>query len=159
MVRIFGVLALGAAAPVWAEALPDNHAAVVACLSGMDQGGTWERCMEELFSPCAEHGVASDAHLACLMSEREGWLSTVEVQQAAVTAELTTKGAMELGQVMGHWFGFVANKCNGVGAQFSGTGAEAAYVGCEISEMAGLIVELQACQGGRSTAQYCVKAE
>lgn len=147
------------AVPVWAEELPAEQASVVACFASLDQGGQWEECMEELFLPCVDHEVATEPHLACLMGERDAWLNTIEHQETSVAGKLTDQGATELGDLMAQWRGYVADKCAGVGAQYSGTGAETAQAGCEISEMVALVDELMSCSKGESIAPYCVKQE
>ncbi len=147
------------AVPLWAEELPEDQAAVVACIGALDQGAEWGQCMAALFEPCASHEIQSEDHLGCLMSERGDWLDTIEVQQTDLSGRLTDRGATELGDLMSQWRGYVANKCSSVGANFTGTGAEVAQAGCEITEMAALVGELISCREGRSIAPYCVLQE
>ncbi|KMW56505.1 hypothetical protein AIOL_001459 [Candidatus Rhodobacter oscarellae] len=161
-------LLLGAAkTPVWADELPPIEpqllpaakAPTVACIGTLDNGRTWGECMALLFEPCAATEVGSSPHLTCLLAERETWLSVIAGEQEAVNAVVSSKGAIELGQLMNQWFGYVGNKCAEVGAGKGQTGADTAQVGCEMSQMVSLVAELVDCREGRSQAPYCVRQE
>ena len=138
--------------------LPENKAKVVACLDTLDVDGgtTWDQCMGLLFEPCAEHEVGGEDHLACLLADRDTWLTGLEREQARTAAMITAQGKNDLDQIMAQWRGYVRNKCANVGANNASTGADAAQAGCEMAELASVVGELTACSDQRSILPYCV---
>jgi len=138
-----------------AQELPAEKVLVLACLENLDQGTTWPQCAGLMFQPCEGEEVGSEGHVACLKGEREGWGREMEGLQTQVFDSITTGGTSELVDVLGQWTGYVGQKCQEVAAQRVETGAESARLGCEITEMVGLVGEFAACLEGRSAAPYC----
>ncbi|MCG6903207.1 MAG: hypothetical protein LJE68_11045 [Rhodobacter sp.] len=161
--RIPIALALGlvVAGPATAETAGVSEAqrGVLDCIEAMGQTTVWDQCASLMFGPCAAEQVGSDGHVACLSVQHEGWQSALAGERTALIARLTSAGSSELTQLMGQWFGYVAQKCAAVAASKPAEHAEAAQLGCEISEIAGVTTEFVACREGRSTAPYCVLQE
>ncbi|MEM7406349.1 MAG: hypothetical protein AAF458_13710 [Pseudomonadota bacterium] len=126
------------------------------CIEAMGQTTRWGECVNLMFKACAGHEIGGTRHLSCLTAEHDGWRESMDAERLALLDQLSVSGANELAQVMGHWFGYVAQKCAQVALGKPKAAAEAAQTGCEISEIAGLTTELVACREGRSTAPYCV---
>ena len=159
------ILALGAslllALPLGAEeaGLSEEQAQVLTCLDGMGAGTEWGQCVGLMFAPCADQDVGSEGHVACLTQLHSDWRVSMDGARTGLMAELTSTGSTELAQLMGQWFGLVAQNCSDVAVAKEPGFAEAAQLGCEISEMAGVTSEFVACHEGRSTAPYCVIQE
>jgi len=145
-------------APATAEMTPRQEA-VLGCLGAMGAGTNWGQCVGLMFEPCADQEVGSDGHVACLTAEHAAWQAAFDSTRVALVARLTSTGSSELTLLMGQWFGYVAQKCAEVASSKSGSLAEAAQLGCEISEIAGVTEEFVACHQARSTAPYCVIQE
>ena len=137
-------------------AMAQDRDAVLACVAGMETEADWAACREMMFEGCAAHEVGSDGHLSCLTEDRTGWQDRLDAATEATGAALTPEGATELGQLLGQWYGFVGNKCAGVAAQRAAISEDAARLGCEISEVVGLLTELNSCRAGTSTSPYCI---
>jgi len=153
------MLAAALALPVPALAAPQvtgHQANVVSCLEQMENGTTWGQCVNLMFSPCATLEVGSDDHVACLTTQRDTWRDTKDQLQRDLIPLLTVAGGTEMVNLMGQWSGYVGQKCADVGRQNASTGADAAILGCEISELAGITVEFAACVDQISTAPYCI---
>ena len=154
-------LSAGAAQAEDIPTLPETKAQVVTCLGAMDQDGgtTWNQCMEMLFAPCADREVATQAHLDCLLKERDDWLIGVEREQERTAAAITPQGQNDLRNIMSQWRGYVRNKCATAASQNTGIKADVAQAGCEMSEMALVTDELMSCVAGRSLSPYCIPQE
>lgn len=149
------------AAPAWAETgeIPQAKRVVLTCLDGMETETTWGQCLDILFEPCAVHAVGSKDHVGCLFKERQDWRLVMEEEQVRVLKELTPGGAADLAQIMSQWFGYVGQKCGGVAEEKADISADAAQLGCEISEIVGVTAEFSTCRSGNSTAPYCIIQE
>jgi len=157
MKRLILVAALGLPMPVVAAPQVAGHQAnVVSCLEQMENGTTWSQCVNLMFSPCAKLDMGSDDHVACLVTQRDGWRNTRDRLQRDLIPVLTVAGGTEMVNLMGQWQGYVGQKCAAVGRENEATGAEAAALGCEISELSGITVEFAACFDKISTAPYCI---
>ncbi|WP_420862900.1 hypothetical protein [Algirhabdus cladophorae] len=157
MKRMILAAALAFAMPAHAApGLTEHQTMVVGCLEQMENGTTWGQCVNLMFSPCAAEAVGSDGHVACLTTQRDSWRETKDGLQRALIPLLTVAGGTEMVNLMGQWTGYVGQKCAEVGRQNTTTGAEAAVLGCEISELSGITVEFAACHDQISTAPYCV---
>lgn len=129
---------------------------VVACLGAMGQNTSWAQCTKLMFAPCAGHAVASQGHISCLAAEKATWRAGLDAQLDTLTPRLTDEAAKDLVQLMGSWIAFVGQKCERVAAERDApTAAEAARTGCEISEIAGAMTQINACIAGQSDAAYC----
>ncbi len=156
-VWIAAALALGLAGPVWAETveLSEDQAAVVGCIEALGDSTTWGQCLGLLFGQCAEGKGGSEPHVACLGELHKGWSGTMESTRIRLAPKLTSDGAGELERLVEEWIKLVAHNCADVALNKEGSFAEAAQLGCEISEMAGATAEFVACHAGVSTAPYC----
>ena len=156
-VWIAAALALGLAGPVWADTveLSEDQAAVVGCVEALGETTTWGQCLGVMFKDCAEEEVGSDGHVACLSELHAGWNGAMDNARTGLMPKLTPTGSGELEQLVEQWIKFVARKCADVALHKEGSFAEAAQLGCEISEMAGATAEYVACHAGVSTAPYC----
>jgi len=156
-----GLMALGLAAPVQAETgdLSQDQRQVLTCLEAMGEGTVWGQCVGLMFQGCAGETVGSEPHVACLTTLHTDWRASMEHTRTGLMGALTSAGATELTQLMGQWFGLVAQNCAEVAVGKEAGLAEAAQLGCEISEMAGVTAEFVACHEGQSTAPYCVIQE
>lgn len=141
------------------NALSENQRNVLICVENMGDSTTWPQCTTLMFGPCSEAEVGSGDHVECLTTQHSEWTAVMTAQREALTVDLTSTGATELGQLMGQWFVYVAQKCADVAANKTDLYADAANLGCEISEIAGVTAEFVACRNGRSTAPYCVTQE
>lgn len=130
--------------------------ATIGCLDAMGKSTTWGQCINLMFAPCEGEAVGTAAHVACLTAEHDAWREAMDAHRLALIDTLSPMGVNELAQIMGHWFGYVAEKCAQVAAGKPPTASEAARTGCEISEIASVLTEFVACREGRSTAPYCV---
>ncbi|MEM6620275.1 MAG: hypothetical protein AAF761_06300 [Pseudomonadota bacterium] len=129
--------------------------AVVTCLGEMGMTTDWDVCRTQMFEPCATGQVGTSVHVECLRVERDGWMGTMEAARIALDPVLTEQSRTELASLIGQWFGYLGNRCAAVASENPAAG-EAAVLGCEISELAGLTTELMACAAGRSVEPYCV---
>ena len=127
----------------------------VACLSTMGAQTTWDQCRRALFEPCAQDAVGSAPHLDCLQSQIADWRGYLDTKTERLNTRLTTEGSGQLSDLLGQWFGFVGNKCSAVAQEKAAISADAAMLGCEISEFAGLATEFDSCLQGNSTSPYC----
>lgn len=132
---------------------------VLTCFEGIGADTEWNQCLNLMFAPCAVEDVGSDLHLGCLAEERKGWQNAKLAVEADVIARLTEDGMAELSGLMLAWPKFVEDKCNAVAESRAQISAEAANLGCQISELALLTNEMTACLGGRSTEDYCQLAK
>ena len=80
-------------------------------------------------------------------------------RQELLNEKLTVNGSSMLADLVGQWFGYVSNKCQAVAESKSGISAEAAFAGCEISELAGIVLDFEICLAGNSTSPYCIHKE
>jgi len=106
------VLATGAHAET---KLPQVHVNSMACLENMGQSTSWGQCLGLIFEPCVRLEVASDAHLACLQSERKEWTATMRLLQEDVTEAITVKSAEDLASILSGWINYVSQKCQAEG--------------------------------------------
>jgi len=136
--------------------LPQSHVNSMACLENMGQSTSWGQCLSLIFEPCASLEVASEAHVACLQSEREGWTASMRLLQEDVTEAITIKSAEDLASILSGWINYVSQKCQADGDPEGNLPLAAKQLGCQITELAGLSGEYAACLEGRSTADYCV---
>ncbi|WGI23382.1 hypothetical protein [Amylibacter sp. IMCC11727] len=127
----------------------------VACLSKMDNGTTWEQCRTMMFEPCAELELGSAPHLACLKSEKADWRVHLDANITKLNSSLSMDGAAQLTELLVSWNDYLGKKCSAVAESRKGAGQEAAYVGCEISEYAGVAAEFDTCLSGKSLQPYC----
>ncbi len=146
----------GAARAEGGHQIPPERLAVLGCVEAMQSDADWGQCLTLMFAPCAAPEVGSEAHVSCLRDERENWRVVFDAQYADVIEMVTAEGTVELANIIGQWTGYVGNRCNQVASAKTGTHADAAQYGCEISEIVGVSAELMACQAGVSTAPYCV---
>ena len=145
--------ALLLASPAAADPARDG---IVSCLGAMGgTGPTWDRCRAQMFAACSTDNPGSDTHVACLSAEADGWETYVDGLRDALLPRLQVDSAVQLTDLMGHWRGYVVNRCAAVAAANPAAG-QSADLGCRISEYAGLATELTACSEGRSTEPYCV---
>ncbi len=138
-----------------APGVTEHQQDVVTCLQQMENGATWEQCLNVMFSPCATDVAGTDEHVACLTKERDGWAATQVILERELVQKLTVNGGKELLTILNRWDEYVGQKCAEVGEQYAETGAKAATLGCEISEMSGITVEFVSCYDEYSTAPYC----
>jgi len=161
MIRLACVFVLGANAG-FAQGAPEEDVrrqAVLGCLAEMDVSTTWDQCRTQMFAACAGLEVGAADHLACLTEDKAGWQALMTGYQAVLTERLTSAALLDLTGLMGQWTGYVGQKCADVGEARAEISREAAVLGCEISEIAGLTVEFAACDAGQSTAPYCTLKE
>lgn len=135
-----------------AEAQQD---AVLACFADMESGTGWDSCLETMFAPCASDEVGSKSHLDCLTRERENWRAAKVEAEGGVLSRLTEEGMAELSGLMIAWPKFVEDKCNAVAETRAAISYDAAALGCQISELALLTNEMNACLNGASSEEYC----
>ena len=147
------VAALCAISPV---ASADQRADVLACIGTMNTDADWARCRTMIFAPCATDEVGTETHLACLKTEKAAWLQDIETKRAALSERLTAISQGALTDLHAQWVLYVGQKCPAIAQANAETSAEAALVGCEISEAVGIASEFQSCLSGQSTAPYCV---
>lgn len=131
---------------------------VITCLSSMQTDDDWAQCRAAMFSRCPTQVVGSPEHVSCLSKEVQGWEDYLDARNDALTPKLTTVAAVELGTLRGQWTGYVANKCAAVAAS-NPEAAEAAGLGCRISEIAGFAAEMAYCEAGFSEEPYCMLKE
>ena len=132
---------------------------VVDCLSRMEVSTSWDECRTGMFQMCQTATVGSAEHLSCLTEQSDKWKVYLQDYTDLLNEKLTSEGALELSMLLGQWFGYVGNKCAAVAESKAEISSEAAGLGCEISEFAGLVTEFHACLDQRSTAPYCVIKE
>ena len=140
--------------------LTEHQGVVVDCLLAMEAGNaSWPQCVSMMFAPCAEEQVATPGHVSCLAGEHKAWQAAMLTQHSVINERLTTGGSSELTQIFGGWVNAVAQNCAQRAASKEGDAAEATKLGCEISEIAGVVTEFAACDRGMSSAPYCVFQE
>lgn len=127
----------------------------VACLSKMDAGTTWEDCRTMMFEPCAGQELGSAPHLACLKEQKADWRVHLDANITKLNSNLSMDGAAQLTELLVSWNDYLGKKCEAVAQSRTGAGQEAAYVGCEISEYAGVAAEFDTCLSGKSLQPYC----
>jgi hypothetical protein len=132
-----------------------HQSEVIACLSKMDAGTTWDQCRTKMFEPCAEEEVGSEPHLACLEVQNKAWQDQVDASIAELNTKLTPDARGQLNELLDQWFGYLKGKCEAVATEKAGISAAAAGLGCEISEFAGLATEFNSCLIGKSESPYC----
>lgn len=155
MIRLTLILTV-LCAPAWAESkYPEAHINALACNENLDISTTWPQCLGLIFADCQTDQVGSADHITCLDATRESWTMTVDGLRGEVLETVTTEAALELGNLLGQWTGYVAQKCQSVADSKPENGQKAARFGCEITEIVGLSGELAACLEGRSTGRYC----
>ena len=128
---------------------------VLSCFEGIGAETEWNQCLNLMFAPCAGEDVGSEGHLGCLAQERERWRSAKLAAEKDVLDRLTEDGMTELSGLMLAWPKFVEDKCNAVAEARAQISADAANLGCQISELALLTNEMTACLNGQSTEEYC----
>lgn len=156
------MLVVASAAVAQGDSSPEadtRRQAVLGCLAGMEVTTTWDQCRTQMFAPCAGLEVGAADHLACLSEDKAGWQALMTGYQATLRDRLTNGALLDLTGLMGQWTGYVSQKCAEVGEARAEISREAAVLGCEISEIAGLTVEFAACDAGQSTAPYCTLKE
>ncbi|WP_180957644.1 hypothetical protein [Neptunicoccus cionae] len=136
------------------------QARAITCLTGMEQGeSSWPECRSLLFQPCAGFVVGAEEHLTCLAEQKAGWQTRLDTTTLTLNDRLTAEGSGQLTDLLGQWFGYVGNKCNAVAQEKADISADAARLGCEISEFAGLSTEFDSCLQGKSLSPYCILQE
>ena len=157
LVVAFATAIWGGAA--FASDIETRQDATVACLTSMNNGGagakTWEDCRGMMFEACQTESVGDAAHLACLKTEKADWETHLDADIATLHKNLSMDGTRQLGELMAQWLGYLDKKCKAVADANKLRSAEAAHLGCEVSEYAGLATEFQNCLSGRSTSPYC----
>ncbi len=133
----------------------DTQDNVLSCFDQLGQTTEWSECLNTMFAPCAELEVGGDDHIACLTEQRAQWRDAKFQAETKVLARLTEDGLTELSGLMLAWPKFVTDKCNAVGESRAAISAEAANLGCQVSELALLTNEMTACLSGASTEAYC----
>lgn len=151
------LLASMLAPPVQAEITP-AQGQVLSCLEALDQGTSWNQCLNLIFAPCADHTVGAAAHLDCLRGEQAEWENAMDDQRLALLRVLTPTGAADLGRALGQWVPYVTEKCETIAASRPAA-PDAARLGCQITETVGVTGEFVACREGRSLVPYCQIAE
>lgn len=164
MVSISAKITLGtllaihlAAGPTHAQPIT-NQELVLNCLATIGESTSWEECRGMIFAPCQEHKAGTDTHIACLVGEKSDWENKMSDLQETLVGKLTRDGNATLAELMASWFEFREGRCNDV-AEARPEAARSAKLGCEITEIAGITAEFQACQEGRSTTPYCTFKE
>jgi len=137
----------------------ESQEAVITCLMFMGEETTWPQCAGLMFAPCADQEVGTDGHVQCLGSEKKDWEETLQDQIASLSPKLTSVGSGQLTELMSGWVKLVSQNCSEVAATKEGAAQDSALIGCEISEIAGVMTEFRACELGLSTAPYCVFPE
>lgn len=140
---------------VQADEQETRQTQTVACLSQMDAGTTWEQCRGMMFEPCADQELGSAPHVACLKSEKADWKDHLDANITILNNKLSMDGAAQLTELLVSWNDYVGKKCDAVAQSRVGAGQEAALIGCEISEYAGVATEFSACLTGQSDTPYC----
>lgn len=151
MKRLIAALIL-TASPVFAGPQQDE---VLACFADIGITTDWNQCLNTMFAPCADFEIGGADHLACLTQSRSDWQSAKIDAEKSVHDVLTEEGFQELSGLMLAWPKFVEDKCEVVAASRADISAEAAALGCHISEFALLTNEFTACLNGQSNEAYC----
>jgi hypothetical protein len=139
--------------------LPPSHIAALNCVENLDASMTWSQCLNVIFAECATNEVGSEDHLACLGTLQETWVGTLETLGTDAREVITEKGNAELAELLDAWTKFVVQKCEAVALEKAASSADAARLGCEVTEIVGLSGEYVACLEGRSNAPYCERKE
>lgn len=154
-VRLVMVAAVFGLFQTSAQAQPiTNQTLVLNCLAQIGEETSWQECRGMIFAPCQEHAVGSDTHSACLLKQKTDWQNEMSNQQEELVEKLTLSGNSMLAELMGNWFTYREARCNDVAAARPQAG-KSARLGCEVTEIAGITAEFQACLEGRSTTPYC----
>ena len=127
----------------------------VACISKMDNGTTWEDCRSMMFEPCAGQELGGVPHLACLKEQKAEWKTHLDSNITKLNSTLSMDGAAQLTELLVSWNDYLGKKCDAVAKSRAGAEQEAAFVGCEISEYAGVAAEFDTCLSGKSLQPYC----
>jgi len=135
-----------------------NQTLVLNCLAQIGEETSWEQCRGMMFAPCGEHKVGTDTHSACLLKQKTDWETEMSNQQEVLVEKLTPSGNSMLAELMGNWFSYREARCNEV-AEARPEAGKSAKLGCEVTEIAGITAEFQACIEGRSTTPYCTIKE
>jgi len=135
-----------------------NQDLVLDCLARIGDETSWQECRGMMFAPCQEHKLGTDTHAACLTGEKNGWESKISDFQEELVSKLTKTGNKILAELMSNWVEFRDARCSEVAAS-NASAEKSVRLGCEITEIAGLTAEFQACLEGRSTTQYCMLKE
>ena len=160
---IRGVLVMAALCGVGlvggAQAATPERQEVLECIETLDTQTNWNQCLTLMFAPCADLAVGSDLHVGCLGAERVAWRDVMDAHREALFDRLTPGAADELSALMDQWLGYVGQRCNAVAEEKAEISAQAAQLGCEISEIVGATAEFAACRRGESSAPYCILQE
>jgi len=135
-----------------------NQTLVLNCLAQIGEETSWEQCRGMIFAPCQEHKVGTDTHGACLLKQKSEWEAEMQSLQEDLVEKLTPSGNSMLAELMVNWVSYRATRCSEVAEAKSETG-KSAKLGCEVTEIAGIAAEFQACLEGRSTTPYCTIKE
>ncbi len=147
--------------PAHAAQTQTRQEAVNECISNIDAHGDWHRCRTLIFEPCQDYTVGEDQHISCLQAQKTQWHEHLEGLIEELNARLTTVGAASLSDSLGQWYEYRSIRCRTAAEERAAIGydAEAAGIGCEIAETAGLVSDLQNCLDGHSTSAYCALKE
>jgi len=115
----------------------------------------WAECRARIVAPCHALSAFGPEHLTCLRHEREQCVAFLNNEVAQVSAELTDGAARDLPALMEGWHVPVAPKCEMVSADRAHISADAAWLGCEIVETAGLSLAMQQYRFGQADADFC----
>lgn len=132
-----------------------RQAQTVVCLSKMDNDTTWEQCRRIMFEPCTKMELGSARHLDCLKEQKAHWKIHLDGNISKLNSSLSMDGAAQLTELLVSWNDYLGQKCDAISKSRIGAGQEAAYVGCEISEYAGVAAEFNTCLSGKSLQPYC----
>lgn len=131
------------------------QAQVLTCFGDIGAGSDWNSCLNTMFAPCAGEEIGSEAHLGCLTQQRADWRAAKIETETDVLKALSEQGMEDLSGLMMAWPSFVEDKCEAVAEWRADISRDAAYLGCQISELALMTNEMTACLEGRSTEEYC----
>jgi len=132
---------------------------VLDCLRDVDNGTSWNQCLNLMFESCDPGAVGTRDHAACLFGLRENWRHDMQLRQTEVLKTVTPEGGATLVDLLSAWPTFVDKKCSTVAAEKEDIGAASARLGCEVSEVVLISSELRSCLDGRSREDYCVHAD
>ena len=153
MKRLGCLFALCLTTPAMAEDAVQDQ--VLACVQQMDQGTSWSTCLNMMFAPCGDEKVGSETHLTCLADQQVIWQQTKAAVEGEMLESLTQAGTVELSGLMLAWPSFVKHKCKAVAEGRADISFDAAFIGCEISEVMLMTNEFVACTKGLSLEAYC----
>lgn len=135
----------------------DTQEQVIDCLGEVGTTSTWNSCLNVMFAPCGGMIIGSEEHIACLIQQRDDWRIERIGMETQVLRSLSEEGKTELGSLMLAWPKFVEDKCKVVAESRADVSYNAAFLGCQISEIALFTNELTACHEDRSIEDYCEK--